>query len=192
VAAGRSTGRARRRTSLRLRRAAVFPHEVRDQHTEQEQHVPQRPEPPRPGRRRRDQRRDLGGRRRRRLRRRVATPARQVDHFDRRDEPVAAPRQRLDEQRVACVVAQRIANLAHALVESLVGLDRAVAPQLGLELLARAQLASTLDEERKKSERLGLQRDLVAAAGQARRRRVEHEEAEAVARGGAARGVHNA
>jgi hypothetical protein len=140
----------RRRAALRLRGAAVLPHHVRHQDAEQEQHVPHRPEPPGPrgaGRQRRD--RSFG-------RHGDGRQAGGLDHLDRRDEAVASAGQRLHEQRVARVVTQDLADLPHALVQPLVHLHRPVAPQSGLQLLAREQLAGAFDQQCEQPQRLRL------------------------------------
>src|SRR5262249_46898488 len=102
---------------------------------------------------------------------------REVGHG--RDEPVAAPRQRLHESRLRRRVAERVANLRDAVVQAAIEIDEGVAaPDALLQFSARHYLARTLDQDAEHARRLRLQALRVAVAPQLARALIELEIAE--------------
>ena len=109
----------------------------------------------------------------RRCRRRL--PARS----ERRDEPIAAARQRLDEPRVVRIVAERGAQALHRRVQAVLEVDEgAVRPQPLAQLLARDDVAGALEHQPEDLERLLLQADAGRARPQLAQPHVELERAE--------------
>jgi hypothetical protein len=87
-----------------------------------------------------------------------------VDGLDRNDEPIAAPRQRLDEPGSVGGVPQRLADPAYAEVEPLLEVhDRVAQPDVRAKLFACNDFAGTARKELEHLERLRRQLDDVAA-----------------------------
>jgi hypothetical protein len=117
-------------------------------------------------------------RRRRSGGRRIA-PAR-----DAADEPISAPRHRLDERRLVRIVTKRRAQTFDRRVETVFEIDeRAFRPQTLTQLVARDHVAGPLQQETQNLERLLLQPHAYRAAGldatQLARAHVELEGSEA-------------
>ena len=119
----------------------------------------------------------------------AAAPARQRDRLDvggrrhgleRRDEPVAARRHRLDVARLARVVAEATADLRDEAREGALG-DERVPPDGALDLRLRDEPPRVGREEQKQLHRLGLQPDGFASPGDPEAFGVDLDVVEAVA-----------
>ena len=100
---------------------------------------------------------------------------------DRRDESIAAPRQRLDEARRFGDVAQRGAQLPHRVVDALFEVDeRVVSPQRPLQVVAGDQVVGPGQQQGQQLQRLRPYRDQPSGLAQLERASVEVEDPEPV------------
>ena len=96
--------------------------------------------------------------------------------LDRRDEPVPAPVQRLDEPRIVGIVAERGAQPLDGRVQAVLEVDeRACRPEALPELLSRHHFARPLEHHRENLERLILKPDADAALSQLARAQIDLE-----------------
>ena len=107
------------------------------------------------------------------------------DRLDRRDEPVAAPRDGLDVLRAGGIVAERLAQLGNRLRQRVVG-HRDVRPQRPEQLVFRDQHRRPRGEEQQQVDDLRRERDVGAVAQQPVGAAVDDEGPELVGRGGLA------
>jgi hypothetical protein len=99
--------------------------------------------------------------------------------LDRREEAIAAARKRLEVARRVRLVAERGADLLHAVVQPLLEIDERLAPDLALDLLAGHELARAPGEEGEDLRRLLLKVDEDPRPSQLTARQLELERAEA-------------
>jgi hypothetical protein len=103
----------------------------------------------------------------------------------RRDKPVAAARQRLDESRILSRVAERFAQLPDCVVQSDIEIDERLGrPEMLPELLARDDFTWTGQQEPQNLKGLFRKPHLQAVSAQFTGLRVELEDAEADNSGG--------
>src|SRR5439155_7085328 len=88
---------------------------------------------------------------------------------DGRDEPVAAPSQRLDESRILRRVIESLAKFSHRGVEAVVEVDEFRGPQALAQLFAGDDGAGALEQKCQKTEGLLLQLHLDSVPPQLRR-----------------------
>ena len=107
-----------------------------------------------------------------------------ADTVHRRNEPVAAPGQRLDEPGIARRIAQRFTNPVYGGVDSVFIVDEGVVrPQGAANLLARHQLSRALQQKHQDLEGLGSQPDAQSLAAEFAGDGIGLESPEAIARG---------
>jgi hypothetical protein len=92
-------------------------------------------------------------------------------------EAIAAARDRFDKARILHGIAERLADLAHGLVEPVVVVDHRPRPQTALKFLARHDFARPFQQRREQLEWLLLQTDPPAAPGQHAVPRIGFEDA---------------
>ncbi len=95
------------------------------------------------------------------------------------NEPVSAPRQRLDETRIIGGIVQRLADFVDGLVEPVLEIHKRVrGPQRLLQFLARHDLARTLEQHGQNFEGLFLELDLCAVFAQLSRAKIDFVDSE--------------
>ena len=100
--------------------------------------------------------------------------------FDRSDEPIASPWQRLDESRRAGRIAQGLANPRDGVVKPVVEVYEGVGgPERGPQITARDQLTGGREQECQYLDRLALQAHLHASFPQLLRLKIQLEDVEA-------------
>ena len=113
----------------------------------------------------------------------VATGEVSAAPMNRRDEPIASPRERLDEPRIFSTVAECLAQLLGRGVETVIEVDKRVRrPQPFAQGFARHDLSRALQEHRQHLKWLLLQLQFEAIAAQLARFKVDVEGPEMFAR----------
>ena len=106
------------------------------------------------------------------------------DHRDRRNEAVAAPRERLDEARILRRIAQSFPQLVDRRSQAMVKVDdRVVAPEPVLDLIPRDHFARPLQHANQNPEGLRLQTNADAGFAQLSRLGICLEQSEAKSAG---------